>query len=129
MKKYGQEFFHDNKISHAGDAPSGSAYFSLNLQTGNIAIVLNDQRRGAASELGYAIEDNIFSQETKVDKELEKSPQSIGFFAKKMAKDDVEFQPTKAKKAAQEFASKPEKKPTASTDDFNITKPPVKGKS
>lgn len=121
MKKYGQEFFHDNKISHAGDAPSGSAYFSLNFQTGNIAIVLNDQRRGAASELGYAIEDNIFSQEMKVAKELEKSPHSTGFFAKTRAKDDIALQPTKAKKAAQEFAQPVEKKRATTTDDSNIT--------
>lgn len=72
IKKYGQEFFHDDKIAHPGDAPSGSAYFSLNLQTGNIVIVLNDQKRGAASEVGYAIEDNIFSKEREIkqDKEL-----------------------------------------------------------
>lgn len=116
MKKYGQEFFHDNTISHAGDAPSGSAYFSLNLQTGNIAIILNDQRSGAASELGYAIEENVFSKPMSSTTLIAKN---IG--TKKMAKDDIAIQPTKAKKAAQEFVQPIGNKRATSTDDSNIT--------
>lgn len=40
---------------------------------------------------------------------------------KKMPKDDIAFQSTKEKKAAQEFASQTKKQRATSTDDFNIT--------
>jgi hypothetical protein len=91
IKKYGQEFYNlDNRtIEHTGDAPSGSAFFSLNLETGNIIVVFNDQRGVAASELGRAIKENIFSKEVVVAKESQKLPGIVGqsIFTKKQGLD------------------------------------------
>jgi CubicO group peptidase (beta-lactamase class C family) len=65
IEKYGQEFcpYPTSKtIEHTGDGPSNSAFFSLNWGTGNLVIVLNDQRAIAASEVGREIKDHILSQ-------------------------------------------------------------------
>ncbi len=145
IDKYGQEFCHNKIIEHAGDAPSGSSYFLLNLQTGNMVIAFNDQRRLAASEVGRAVNENIFSMETDKHAESSKLNSSTVVVSKKLniklaspsyeqvdvenkkdrhkklANDDIALHSAKEKKASQEFASKSEKKRPTSTDDFNIT--------
>lgn len=65
LEKYGQEFYKNGCIAHRGDSPSGSAYFYLDVKRGNMIIILNDQRGGAAAELGYTICEKIFSKEIK----------------------------------------------------------------
>lgn len=57
--------------------------------------------------LPSVVSQSIFSQPQRQDK--------------KIAKDDIAFQRTKEKKAAQEFSSETEKKRVTSTDDFDIT--------
>lgn len=63
LEKYGQEFYHNGIIEHRGDAPSGSAYLRIDFKTGNMVIALNGQKDGLAAELGYAVNDKIFSKE------------------------------------------------------------------
>ncbi|MFI4919901.1 MAG: serine hydrolase domain-containing protein [Legionellales bacterium] len=63
--QYGQEFCphpQSKTIEHTGDGPSSSGFFSLNWETGNLVVILNDQRAIAASEVGREIQDHIFSQ-------------------------------------------------------------------
>lgn len=63
--QYGQEFCpypQSKTIEHTGDGPSSSGFFSLNWETGNLVVVLNDQRAIAASEVGREIQDHTLSQ-------------------------------------------------------------------
>lgn len=62
ITKYGQEFcpFPQSKIiEHTGDGPLSSGFFSFNWETGNLVIVLNDQRSVAASEVGREVRDHF----------------------------------------------------------------------
>lgn len=64
IEQYGQEFCpypQSKTIEHSGDGPSSSAFFSLNWETGNVVIVLNDQRAIAASEVGRQIKDHLLA--------------------------------------------------------------------
>ena len=67
IKKYGQEFCpcpQTKTIEHTGDGPYNSGFFSLNWETGNLVIVLNDQRAVAASEVGRQMKFNILCEPT-----------------------------------------------------------------
>jgi hypothetical protein len=69
IENYGQEFCHTPKnktIEHTGDGPSNSAFFSLNWETGNLVVVLNDQRARAGTEVGLEIKSRILSQSIEI---------------------------------------------------------------
>ncbi len=74
IEKYGQEFcpFPQSKtIEHTGDGPSNSGFFSFNWETGNVVIVLNDQRAIAASEVGREAKNHFLTQKSPAkEKEL-----------------------------------------------------------
>ena len=64
--QYGQEFCphpQSKTIEHAGDGVLSSGFFALNWETGNLVVILNDQRSIAASEVGREIQDHTLSQE------------------------------------------------------------------
>ncbi len=62
IEKYGQEICphpESKTIEHTGDGPFNSGFFSLNWETGNVVVTLNNQRANAASEVGRQIKENI----------------------------------------------------------------------
>ena len=151
VEKYGKEFYNDknpDKIFHIGGIPSSTAYFSVSLKTGNVVVALSDQP-SVAFEVGDRVVTNIFSKpslstsnvlkkqtfaESPVDSNTAKTSESSTkmlmkkgvaskelHVTKKMATDDIALQPTKAKKATQEFAQPIEKDRATTTDDSNIT--------
>ncbi len=70
IENYGQEFCPNVKnktIEHTGDGPSNSAFFSLNWETGNLVVVLNDQRARAGTEVGLEIKSRILSQPMEIE--------------------------------------------------------------
>lgn len=65
IEEFGQEFCPNPEtktLDHGGAFDLSSAFFSLNWETGNVVIVLNDQRYNAAPEVAREINEHIFVQ-------------------------------------------------------------------
>jgi hypothetical protein len=63
MKKYGQEFYHEDthKVEHSGGIVSSSAFLSISLNTGGIIAVLSDQPNSAI-EFNDMVQKHIFTK-------------------------------------------------------------------
>lgn len=59
LEKWGSEFFKNGIVEHTGFVQSSSAFLSISLNTGNIIIILTNQKSDAAEKLPLTIKDHI----------------------------------------------------------------------
>ena len=70
VERHGEEFYRDGKISHPGNSPYASAFFFLDLASGNTAALGTTDSSGVSLGLELTLGTRVFTEEKTVEEDL-----------------------------------------------------------
>ncbi|OGT38149.1 MAG: hypothetical protein A3F11_04395 [Gammaproteobacteria bacterium RIFCSPHIGHO2_12_FULL_37_14] len=100
LNKWGQEFYKNGIIEHTGYVESSAAFLSISLKTGNILVVLTNQKSGQAIELPLIIKKHIHNRFSSSEQEITTASQ-LGIFSNSKTdtqKESIDFSQNKGSK-------------------------------
>lgn len=70
VERHGEEFYRDGKISHPGNSPYASAFFFVDLESGNTAALGSTDSSGVSLGLELTLGTRVFTEEKTVEEDL-----------------------------------------------------------